>query len=155
MTTIPHDAPPDPALELACSRVLDGSRAQVWATFEDPGRLARWWGPAGFTNRFEHFDFRPGGEWRFTMHGPDGKVYRNLNRFLVIEPAERLVLEHVPAPHFVAMLSLHEEAGGTHTRLHWRMRFESAALRDAVAGYAAPANEQNLDRLQAELARTR
>lgn len=153
MATIPHDAPPDAALEIACGRVIDGTRAQVWSAFEDPERLARWWGPAGFTNRFAHFDFRPGGEWHFTMHGPNGKDYLNHNRFLVVEPTRRLVLEHVPAPHFVAMLSLHDEAGGARTRLHWRMRFETAAQRDAVAGYAVPANEQNLDRLQAELAR--
>ncbi len=33
------------------------------------------------------------------------------------------------------------------------MRFDSAAERDRVAVYAVPANEQNFDRLQAELAR--
>ena len=30
----------------------------------DPARIARWWGPAGFTNTIHTFDFRPGGEWR-------------------------------------------------------------------------------------------
>ncbi|MCB1097766.1 MAG: SRPBCC domain-containing protein [Verrucomicrobiae bacterium] len=35
-------------------------------------RLAKWWGPAGFTNTFHEFDFQKGGRWHFTMHGTDG-----------------------------------------------------------------------------------
>lgn len=33
-------------------------------------------GPNGFTNTFYEFDLRPGGKWRFTMHGADGKNYK-------------------------------------------------------------------------------
>jgi len=68
----------------------------------------------------------------------------------VIEPA-RIVLEHESAPAFQMTITLADEAG--QTRLDWRMLFESAALRDQVAKYAVPANEQNFDRLEAELAR--
>ena len=50
---------------------------QVYAALGDPARVARWWGPAGFTNTIHTFDFRPGGTWRLTMHGPDGKDYPN------------------------------------------------------------------------------
>ena len=45
--------------------------------FSDPVRLARWWGPAGFTNTFTICEFKPGGQWSFTMHGPDGTNYPN------------------------------------------------------------------------------
>ena len=38
---------------------------------------ARWWGPDGFTNTITTFDLRPGGAWRFVMHGPDGTNYEN------------------------------------------------------------------------------
>lgn len=153
MAHIPIDAPHEPALEILSHRELAWPREQVWAAYEQPERLARWWGPAGFSNRFASFDFRVGGDWHFTMHGPDGKDYANQVRFLVLESPARLVLEHVNAPHFVAHVELASAAGGAHTLLQFRMRFETAALRDAVAVYAVPANEQNFDRLQVELAR--
>ena len=39
-------------------------------------------------------DVRPGGQWRFVMHGPDGRDYQNLITFLeVVQPA-RLVYKH-------------------------------------------------------------
>ncbi|MBI3532509.1 MAG: hypothetical protein HY068_08595 [Burkholderiales bacterium] len=61
------------------------------------------------------------------------------------------MLEHENAPHFHLHITLTEEAGGT--RLGWRMCFDDAATREAVARYAVPANEQVFDRLQAELTR--
>ena len=51
--------------ELVTSRVIAAPRSRVYAAFADPAQLARWWGPAGFTNSFETFDLRPGGSWRF------------------------------------------------------------------------------------------
>ena len=71
--------------------------------------------------------------------------------FHVVEAPARIVLEHQNAPHFEMHITLSAEAGGT--RLGWRMRFDDAVTRDAVARYAVPANEQNFDRLQAELTR--
>ncbi len=44
------------------------------------------------------------------------------------------------------------EQGGK-TRITWRMLFESAVERDNVAKFAVEANEQNFDRLEAELAK--
>jgi hypothetical protein len=44
------------------------------------------------------------------------------------------------------------EQGGK-TRITWRMLFESAAECDKVKKFAVEANEQNFDRLEAELAR--
>lgn len=31
---------------------------QVFAAFSDPERLARWWGPAGFTNTFSRLELK-------------------------------------------------------------------------------------------------
>ena len=39
---------------------------------DDPEKLTRWWGPHGFTNRIDEFDFRPGGDWRITMTASNG-----------------------------------------------------------------------------------
>ncbi len=139
------------ACEIHSTRHFAQPREQLWAALADPQRLARWWGPAGFRNTFEVFEFRPGGACRFTMHGPDGKDYPNRSVFHTVEAPARLVLEHQNAPHFEMQISVTEEAGGT--RLHWRMRFDDAATREALAALVVPANEQNFDRLQAELGR--
>lgn len=149
MSTLDKEAAPLAAREILSTRHFTRSREQIWDAFADPQRLARWWGPAGFRNTFEVCEFRPGGPWRFTMHGPDGKDYPNRSVFHAVEAPARIVLEHENAPHFELLITLSAEAGGT--RLDWRMRFDDATTREAVARYAVPANEQNFDRLQAEL----
>ena len=45
-----------------------------------------------------------------------------------------------------------ERIQGARTRLTWHMLFATVAEYDSVRGYAAEANQQNLDRLEAELA---
>ena len=134
--------------ELATTRLLPHPRERVFRAIAERDRIARWWGPAGFRNTIDTFDFREGGEWKFTMHGPDGKDYPNHSRFEKIVPLEVVIL-HVNAPHFRLFMTLTEEAGGT--RMHWRQVFEDAHVREQLAPVCVPANEQNLDRLEAEL----
>jgi uncharacterized protein YndB with AHSA1/START domain len=83
------------------------------------------------------------------MHGPDGTDHPNRSVFLDIEEPSRIVFEH-ESPHVFRMtVTLADESGKT--RISWRMLFESASARDRVAPYVVPANEQNFDRLEAEL----
>jgi uncharacterized protein YndB with AHSA1/START domain len=131
------------------SRHFAASPDEVFAAFAAPDRLARWWGPSGFTNTFEVFEFTPGGAWHFTMHGPDGKHYPNESRFVRIEPARSVVLRHENAPHFELAIVLAPEGGGT--RVMWTQTFDSAEVAAAVEHIVVPSNEQNLDRWQAEL----
>ena len=70
----------------AHSRLIDAVPAQVFDAFARPDRLARWWGPDGFSSTFEEFDLRAGGTWSFVMHGPDGTGYPNTNVFRTVEP---------------------------------------------------------------------
>ncbi len=59
------------------SRQLPAKPDVVYAAFSEPSRLAKWWGPNGFSNIFQLFEFKQGGNWKFTMIGPDGKTYPN------------------------------------------------------------------------------
>lgn len=139
------------AAEIVATRILDAPRWVVFRAFTDPDRLARWWGPKGFTNTFHQFDPRPGGKWRFVMRGPDGTDYPMVNEFVEVVPPERIVLRHIQEGHgFRLTIALADEAG--RTRLDWRMRFDSAAEAERVREIVAAANEENLDRLQALLA---
>lgn len=145
-----HLANAQPARDIVSMRVFEASPEQVYAAFIDPQRLARWWGPKGFSNSFETFEPRPGGDWRFVMHGPDGKHYPNHNVFSELVPGARIVFTHRSAPVFEMSIGLYARHPGS-TLLLWRQRFEQAATRDAVAPFAIPANEENFDRLAAEL----
>ncbi|MVF22323.1 polyketide cyclase [Methylocaldum sp. BRCS4] len=137
--------------EIVSSRVFDAPRERLLKAWRDPAQLAAWWGPKGFTNTFHEFDLRPGGVWRFVMHGPDGVDYPNESVFLEVVEPERIVFQHVSGPRFQMTVTFTEEAGGT--RLEWRMLFESAAECDKVRAVCVEANEQNFDRLQAQLAK--
>ncbi|MBD2867501.1 SRPBCC family protein [Paenibacillus arenilitoris] len=134
--------------EFVSTRVLNASPALVYEAWTNPEHLAQWWGPDGFTNTFREFDLRPGGIWEFVMHGPNGADYANKSEFVEIGP-ERIVLRHLSAPHF-QLTAIFEDDGGK-TRLTWRQLFEEAAVFNAIKKIAAPANEQNLDRLEAQL----
>lgn len=133
------------------ARVIDASPERVFRAIADPAHLARWWGPQGFSSTFEVFDFRPGGAWRFVMHGPDGIDYTNESVFCEVS-TERVVIEHLGGMHhFLLTITLTPEGKGT--RVGWRQVFDTVEHRERVAPVVLQANEQNLDRLEAEVHR--
>ena len=144
--------------EIAATRVFDAPRELVFRMWTDPEHVAQWWGPRGFTNTIHEMDVRPGGVWRFVMHGPDGADYPNRIVFLTVEPPERLVYRHSSDQHpepdaFEVTVTF--EAEGERTRVGVRMVFASPAERDRVAGYGAGEGlHQTLERLAEHLAAT-
>lgn len=136
--------------EIVTTRVVDAPRDRVFRAWTDPDQLARWWGPKSVTNAVDEFDLRPGGVWRFVTHAPDGIDYQTESVFVEIVEPERIVFTHVTGPRFSVTASF-EDVGGK-TRITFRQLFESATHRDKVAAFAVEANEQNLDRLEAQLA---
>jgi uncharacterized protein YndB with AHSA1/START domain len=134
---------------LQTERTIDASPVEIYAAFADGARLARWWGPAGFTNTFEIFEFRPGGSWKFVMHGPNGADYANESIFDELIPGQKVVIRHIALPHFTLAVSLQPVPGGT--RVEWVQEFENPTVAAEVRKYAGAGNEQNLDRLQAHL----
>jgi uncharacterized protein YndB with AHSA1/START domain len=131
------------------TRQLAASPAEVFAAIQNPVRLAAWWGPDGFSNRFEVFEFHPGGRWVFSMVGPDGTVYPNESVFTDIQADQQVVIQHVCQPHFQLTITLKPSSGGT--LLRWDQAFADASVAQAVRHIVEPANEQNLNRLSAEL----
>lgn len=142
--------PNRPESAISTERVLPASPEQIFAAFEDPNRLARWWGPNGFTNTFERFEFKAGGRWAFVMHGPNGANYPNENVFREIERATKIVIEHVATPWYRLTVTLTPRGEGT--QLAWFQEFESPEFAARMRPVCVPANEQNLDRLAALLA---
>jgi len=60
--------------EVTITRVFDAPRATVFRAWTDADRLARWWGPKGFTNSVCEIDARVGGAIRIHMRSPDDCV---------------------------------------------------------------------------------
>jgi uncharacterized protein YndB with AHSA1/START domain len=138
--------------EFVHSRLIDAPSERFFMAFADPLRLARWWGPNGFTSTFEIFEFRIGGRWRFVMHGPDGTDYPNESVFVEIVPSRKIKLEHLREfHHFFLTVTL--TPVGDRTMVGWRQVFDTAEHRNQVTGFVREANEQNLDRLAAEVAK--
>ena len=140
---------PEPTV-FRTQRRLSHPPGAVYAAFSDAERLARWWGPEGFTNAFQTFEFRPGGRWEFVMRGPDGARYPNACVFRALTPSALVVIEHVVPPHFTLTVTLAPDRDGT--LLTWAQAFPDAAVAARVRSIVEPANEQNLDRLGAVLA---
>lgn len=130
---------------MTTSRTLPASPEAVYGAFATPELLAAWWGPEGFTNTFEAFEFRAGGAWTFVMHGPDGRNHPNRNVFVALEPGARLVIRHDCVPFFTLTVRMAAVEGGT--RLQWEQAFDDAGTAQAVRDIVVAANEQNLDRL--------
>lgn len=139
----------DPKATLSTRRTIAASPQAIFSRFADPAALARWWGPDGFTNTFETFEFEPGGRWFFVMHGPNGIDYANECVFRAVRPDSEIVIEHVVEPWFVLSVKLTPQGDGT--LLTWDQEFETAEMAGKVAAICGPANEQNLNRLEAEL----
>lgn len=135
---------------LQTSRTLPFTPEAVFGAFASPELLASWWGPDGFSNTFEVFEFKVRGRWKFVMHGPDGQAYPNQSVFLVLEPARLVVIRHDCAPYFTLTVKLAQVAAGTH--LSWEQVFDDAKTAQAVQHIVEPANEQNIDRLTRVLA---
>ena len=130
------------------SREIQATPEEVFAAFR-PDRLAKWWGPKDFTNTFHVCDFKDGGRWSFVMHSPDGHEYLNENLFAEVKPPTKVVVEHASEPKYRLTITLTRSAGGT--VLGWSQAFESPEVAKRMEAIVIPANEQNLDRLVAEL----
>lgn len=131
------------------SRLFPFSAAQIFDAFSKADQLALWWGPDGFTSTFEVCEFKPQGQWKFVMHGPDGKDYPNECVFGELSQ-QRIVIRHISAPNFTLTISFAET--GNQTKLDWQQAFDDPKVAASLSHIVIPANEQNLSRLHAVLA---
>ena len=131
--------------------LIPATPSEVFAAMSDPDRVARWWGPDGFTNTIHRFEFEPGGTWILTMRGPDGTDYPNESRFTRIVTNQIFEIEHLTGHHFLLTIELVPMEAGTEVR--WRQTFDTVEEFQCIAEFVAPANAQNLERLTAEVYR--
>ncbi|MCH1912528.1 SRPBCC family protein [Leptospira noguchii] len=144
--------------EIRATRIFDAPRDLVFRMWTEPEHVIHWWGPKGFTNTFETMDVRPGGIWKFIMHGPDGTDYPNLIVFLEIIRPEKLVYKHgsdmEDHPGDFHVTVLFSEQNGK-TTLDMTMLFNTVQQRnETVEKYGAIEGlNQTMDRLVEYLAK--
>ncbi len=138
--------------EMSITRAIKAPLDLVWAAWSNPGHIAAWWGPAGFSSSIHTMDFSEGGEWKLTLHGPDGTNYPNRSIFKEIIPFRKIMFEHFN-PHFLTTVLFDPEED--HTRITWTMLFDTAEMREIIvkAHKAEEGQKQNIEKLERYLVR--
>ncbi len=141
--------------EIKIIRLYDAPVQAVWDAWTDPEQVAQWWGPRGFTLTTHFKDLRPGGAWRYTMHGPDGVDYPNVTPYLEVEPYSKLVYDHGASddrPPLFRVTALFSEVDGQ-TQLDMTMTLATPEAAEQIRGFIKKAGgESTWDRLAEYLA---
>lgn len=132
---------------IVSTRVFNTPIEKVFRAFTEPEHLKAWWGPKGFTNTFHEFDLRPGGTWKFTMHGPDKGNYENEVVFTKIEKPNFISWDRVSKPLFQINVTF-EELTNTATKVIFKMIFTESREYETIKKFAPEKNEENFDRLE-------
>ena len=119
----------------------------VWEVWTNPEHIINWWGPAGFTSTVHSMDLSEGGEWKLTLHGPDGTNYPNRSIYKEIIPFRKIVFEHFN-PHFVTTVLFNPKGEGT--EIDWSLLFDTVEMHDVVvkAHKADEGQRQNMEKLE-------
>jgi uncharacterized protein YndB with AHSA1/START domain len=142
--------------EIVAVRILNAPRDLVFEVWTNPKHVVNWWGPNGFTNTIHEMEVKPGGVWRFMMHGPDGTDYPNKIVFKEVIRPSLLIYTHgwdvenlKDDPRTFEVTVNFEEKGKT-TEITMTMVFKSKEVRnDVVEKYGAiEGNKQTMDKLE-------
>ena len=136
--------------EIVSSRIFDTGINKLFRAWSDPNHLKNWWGPKGFTNTFNEFDFRVGGRWSFIMHAPDKGNFNNECEFIKIDEPYLIAWKRYSKPLFQVVASF-EEMSPDKTKLVFKMLFDTAEECRKIKAFAVDKNEENFDRLEIEL----
>ena len=136
---------------IVLSRMLEAPREQVFELWTSAEHLANWWGPNGFTLTTHEADIRPGGVWRFTMHGPDGVDYPNVLHYDEIRAPELITFDHGDDvgehPSFRGAITFDDYQGMTILTMRTVFRTADELQRQVEKVGAIEGGNQTLDRL--------
>jgi uncharacterized protein YndB with AHSA1/START domain len=135
-----------PETEIVSTRIVNEPLEKVFEAWSNAEYLKKWWGPKGFTNTFHEFDFKVGGKWIFTMHGPEKGNYPNECEFTKIEKPTLIAWKRYSQPIFRVVASFEDCKGKT--KIIFRMVFNSAEERNKLIKFVPEKNEENFDKLE-------
>ena len=138
------------------THTVDAPRELVWEVHTDPAHLAKWWGPEGFTDTILEMNLKPGGLWRYVMHGPDGTDYPGRIEYLEVVKPARLVyylgsdVDEDPSRFFVTVEFIDE---GLKTKITMLMEFTTPEKREEIEKFALEGKASHDRHLDSYLAR--
>jgi len=136
---------------IVSTRLFNASIDTVFRAWTEPEHLKSWWGPKGFTNTFNEYDLRPGGKWKFIMHGPDKGDYVNECEFIKIDRPNLIAWDRISKPVFRVVAEF-EKLDGNKSRVIFKMVFDRSSKEyETIKKFAPEKNEENFDRLEEEL----
>ncbi len=131
---------------------LDATPEQLWAAWNNAEKVAKWWGPAGFTSTVEELNVQPGGAMRVVMRGPDGTVFPNVYVYDEVHQPDHLVYTNIGSKEFglepfQSVVDFVEHDGKTTATL--KMRFANQAEKDkhVIQFHAEDGSRELLERL--------
>lgn len=144
--------------EVTITRLIDAPPSMVFKAWTDPGMLAQWWGPKGFTAPVCDFDARIGGRFRIHMRAPDGTIYPMRGEIREFVPMERLVFTNIavdaankPIIEGLTAVTFADEAGKTRLTIRTRgtavVDYATAHLQGMEMGWT-----MSIDKLEAFVA---
>ena len=139
-----------PDSEIVSTRNFNIPKEILFRAWSEPEHLKKWWGPKGFTNTFNEFDFRVGGKWSFIMHGPDKGNFTNECEFIKIDSPTLIAWKRFSKPLFQVLVTF-EQISNSETKLVFKMLFNSIEECQKIKPFVIDKNEENFDRLENEL----
>lgn len=137
--------------QIVLQRTFAAPRELVFKVWTDPNHVDQWWGPTGFRNETFVMDVRPGGMWRYMMHGPDGTDYPNRIVYREVVAPERLVYRHgsdIDNDPDAFDVTVTFDAQGEQTLVTLRSLFATVEQRQATMRFGAiEGGQQTLARL--------
>ncbi|MFC4114946.1 SRPBCC family protein [Nonomuraea zeae] len=141
--------------EYGITRVFNAPRELVWASWTEPERFSRWFGPASLATPVGRItlDARPGGIWRASLLGDEGFEVTLDGTYREVEAPGRLVFttgdpdRPGDAPASVVTIQLVEADGKTEMRFHqYGVNTDQEHAEQARSGWA-----EFFDRLAAQV----
>ena len=137
--------------EITQTRVFNTTPELLFKAWTSTEHLSYWFGPRGFSITTHEHHFKPGGVWRYMMHGPDGTDYANRQVFKEIVKNERIVYDHdadIPNDPALFHVTVTFKAQGNQTLLTMTSLFKDAETVAALKKFGAvEGGKQTLDRL--------
>ncbi len=132
---------------LVIDREIAATPYQVFKAWTDPGALATWWGPEGFTLEDYRIDVEPSGHYRVKIVSPTGESHISSGVFRELVHNERVTFtfawEHDGKRGHETEVTVTIAPAGKATRMHFvQDGFESAGQRDSHnQGWASSFNK--------------
>ena len=137
---------------LVTAKEMDATPERIWDAWNDPTKVAKWWGPAGVKSTVEELNVYDGGMFRVVMHGPDGVDYPNVYVFDKVDRPRQLIYtnegsEQFGLAPFQSVVDL--ERAGDKTKVTLKMRFvsEEEKQKHVQQFHAIEGSRELLDRL--------